>query len=280
MKNAAKRISIKQIITTAILSLIAIIQLYPLVWLILLSLKDNTEIFGENILGLPTRFLWQNYAKALSEAKVGYFFFNSVKVSVLAIFLSTLLAVMASYAIARMRWKMKNPVFNFFLLGMMIPAQAIIFPIYLIAVKTSLNNTHFLLILIYAVAALPTSIYIFTSFLKSLPRELEESAYIDGASVPRTFFSIIIPVIRSSIITVIILSFLGTWNEFLFSFILIDKETLRTIPVGLASMNGMYYTEWGPMAAGMVVATVPAIIIYILFSNQIQKSIIVGAVKG
>jgi raffinose/stachyose/melibiose transport system permease protein len=118
------------------------------------------------------------------------------------------------------------------------------------------------------------------SFLEGIPREMEESAFMDGASVYRTFLQIIVPLIAPAVGTIVILNFLGVWNEFLFAFIFVDKESLRTIPVGLQSLNGRYFTNWGPIGAGMVVATMPTLLIYLIFSRQIQKGMVVGAVKG
>lgn len=261
-----------------LLALVAVIQIYPLIWMVLFSFKSNTEIFGGNIIGLPTKWLWSNYRTALDAAKGGVYFFNSVKVSAFTIILSVAAALMAAYAIGRMDWKLKRPTLNYFMLGMMIPAQATLLSVYLIALRLRLINTH--LILIYTVFVLPTSIYIFVSFLQGIPHEMEESAFMDGASVYKAFAQIIIPLIAPAVGTVIILNFLGAWNEFLFSFIFVDKETLRTIPVGLQALNGRYFTNWGPIGAGMVMATLPTIGVYLIFSRQIQKGMIAGAVKG
>jgi raffinose/stachyose/melibiose transport system permease protein len=271
---------IKKLLLYIVLGAVAIIQIYPLVWMILISFKDNNEIFSGNIMGLPKRFLWQNYVVAIRDAKVGVFFLNSVKVSVLTLFFTICLSLCVAYAISRLEWKNSKTVLNFFLLGIMIPSQAVIMPIYELASKTHLLNTHFLLICVYIVFALPTSIYILSSFMSGLPRELEESAYIDGASIYRAFFSIIIPIIKPAIVSVLILNFIGVWNEFMFAFVLINTDSLRTIPVGIQSLVGQYNTNWGPMAAAMVVATIPTVIIYTIFSGQIQNSLIVGSVKG
>ncbi len=263
-----------------VLVLVAFVQLYPLLWMVLFSFKSNPEIFGGNIMGLPAKWLWSNYRTALDTAKIAVYFFNSVKVSAFTIVLSIVAALMVSYAIARMDWKLKNKVLNYFLLGLMIPGQAILVPLYMIALRMHLINTHLILILMYSVFALPLSIYIFVSFLRGIPKEMEESAFMDGASVYRSFAQIIIPLIAPAVGTVIILNFLGAWNEFLFAFVFVDKEALRTIPVGLQALSGRYFTNWGPVGAGMVLATLPTILVYLAFSRQIQKGMVAGAVKG
>ena len=263
-----------------LLAIVAIVQIYPLVWMVLFSFKSNPEIFGGNVMGLPAKWLWSNYRTALDTARIAVYFFNSVKVSAFTIVLSISAALMVSYAIARMDWKLKGSVLNYFLLGLMIPGQAILVPLYMIALRMHLINTHLILVLMYSVFALPLSIYIFVSFLRGIPREMEESAFMDGASVYRSFAQIIIPLIAPAVGTVVILNFLGAWNEFLFAFIFVDKEILRTIPVGLQSLNGRYFTNWGPIGAGMVLATLPTIVVYLIFSRQIQKGMVAGAVKG
>jgi raffinose/stachyose/melibiose transport system permease protein len=271
---------IKKVLLYIMLGAVAVIQIYPVIWMILISFKDNNEIFSGNIMGLPKKLLWENYVVAIRDAKVAVFFFNSVKVSAITLFVTICLSLTVAYAITRMGWKHSKTVLTFFLVGIMIPGQAIIMPIYELASRTHLLNTHFLLICVYTVFALPTSVYILSSFMSGLPRELEESAFIDGASIYRTFFSIIIPIIRPAIVSVLILNFIGVWNEFMFGFVLINTESLRTIPVGIQSLVGQYNTNWGPMGAAMVVATIPTIIIYTIFSGQIQNSLIVGSVKG
>jgi len=271
---------IKSSIINIVIMGIALVQMYPLVWLLLFSLKDNSEIFGENIVGLPRRFLWQNYANALSQGNVGRYLLNSIIVTGITILLSGLLSVSASYAIARMRWKLRKPVLVIFLMGMMVPLHAALLPLFLILKYLKLYNTYWALILPYTAFALSMGIFVFVGFLQSLPRELEESALIDGCSIYRAFVSIILPLIRPAIATVSIFTYLSAWNELMFAIQFISKQEYKTLTVGIMSMVGQYSTNWGPVGAGLVIATAPTLIIYILMSNQVQKSFITGAVKG
>lgn len=263
-----------------ILAIIAIIQIFPLVWLIFFSLKSDAEIFGENIIGFPRQFLWQNYSKALVGGNVGLFFINSVIVTGITIILSGVLSSMAAYAIVRMKWKLSKPVLTIFLMGMMIPIHAALLPLFLILKNLKLYDTPMALIVPYTAFALPMSIFILTSFLQSIPKELEEAALIDGCSIYRAFFSIIVPVLKPALATISIFTYLSTWNELMFAVTFISKREYKTLTVGIMSMVGQYSTNWGPIGAGLVIATLPTILIYILMSSQVQKSLTSGAVKG
>jgi raffinose/stachyose/melibiose transport system permease protein len=263
------------------LSLFAFIQVYPFLWLVLFSFKSNDEIFGGNIAGIPHTWLWGNYSDAFLGGKVGLYLFNSVLVTSFTIVLTLLVACMAAYGISRLRWKLSQPVLVFFLLGMMIPIHATLLPLFIIFKNLRLLNTYWCLILPYTGFALPIAIFILSGFMKAIPLEMEESSFMDGASVFRSFFSIILPIVRPAMATVAILTFLSAWNELMFAITFISKAQYSTLTVGLQSMVGQYSTAWGPIGAGLVIGTVPTIIIYAIMSKQIQDSFMTaGAVKG
>lgn len=263
-----------------ILVLFVVIQIFPLIWLVLFSLKDNNEIFGGNILGLPTRFLWQNYQMAFSGGRVGLYFVNSVIVTLFTVAVSGVLAAMAAYAIVRMRWKLSRVVLNIFLLGMMIPNHSALLPLFIILRNFKLLNTYFALIIPYVAFALPFAIFIFSGFLQTFPLELEEAACLDGCSIYRTFIEVVIPFMKPAIATVSIFTYLSTWNELMFAVTFISKQEYKTLTVGIMSMVGQFTTAWGPIGAGLVIASFPTIFAYVLMSKQVQKSFISGALKG
>ncbi len=267
-------------LVTFILVLFTIIQLYPLVWLLLFSLKDNIEIFGGNVIGLPHRFLWQNYNQALFSGKVGLYFLNSCIVTGATIIISGLLSAMASYAIARMKWKLSKVTLTVFLLGLMLPIHAALLPLFIILRDTHLLNTYWALIIPYVAFAMPMAIFVFTGFLQMVPRELEESACLDGCNIYQIFFKIVLPLIKPAVATVSIFTYLSAWNELMFAVTFISKQEFRTLTVGIMSLAGQYTTEWGPIGAGLVVATLPTIVVYSLMSDQVQKSLTTGALKG
>jgi raffinose/stachyose/melibiose transport system permease protein len=258
----------------------AIIQIFPLYWLITFSLKDNADIFGGNIVGIPKEFIWKNYEKAFVNGKIVLYLMNSVIVTSVTIILTVIFSLMAAYALTRMKWKLRNSTLILFMLGLMIPIHAALLPILLMLRQFKLLNSYWSLIIPYVAFAIPMAIVIFTGFIKSIPKELEESACIDGGSIYRIFFSIILPLMKPAMSTVAIFTFLQSWNELMFAVVFISKQSYKTLTVGIQSMSGQYVTEWGPIGAALVVATLPTIIIYLCMSNQVQKSLVVGAVKG
>ncbi|WP_237268774.1 carbohydrate ABC transporter permease [Thermoanaerobacterium thermosaccharolyticum] len=264
----------------AMLVIWAIIQLYPLFWLFLFSVKNNTEIFGGNILGFPRIWQWSNYSEALSSGNVGRYFINSSIVTILTIVISSILVSTSAYAIVRMKWKYSKLVLTIFLMGMMVPIHATLLPLFIILKDLNLLNTYASLVIPYVAFAIPMGIFILTGFLYTIPKELEESAFLDGCSIYKSFYYIILPLIRPALATIAIFTYLSTWNELMFANTFINSDAIKTLTVGIMSLSGQYQTEWGPIGAGLVIATIPTILIYVLLSEQVQKSLVVGAVKG
>jgi raffinose/stachyose/melibiose transport system permease protein len=263
-----------------LLILVAIIQVYPFIWLLSFSLKDNNQIFSMNVMGFPNPIGWSNYADAVNAGHVLQYFYNSVVITFFAMMVTLLFSLMLAYAVSRMRWKLGRPLLVLFLLGIMIPAQAIVLPLFLTITKIHLYNTRISLILVYTVISMPVSIYVLSAYMRNLPKELEESAALDGANIYKIFFRIITPIVKPAIITVLILNFISIWNELLISYILISKTSLFTLTVGLLSMQAKYNTAWGPIGAGLVISSLPTIIIYLFLNKHIQESFIMGSVKG
>jgi raffinose/stachyose/melibiose transport system permease protein len=263
-----------------ILAVFTVMQMYPLVWLFFFSLKDNGEIFGSNVLGPPQKWLWNNYYLAITQGNIGLYFLNSVIVTFITIIISGLLAAMAAYAITRMKWRFSKIVLIIFLLGLMIPIHSALLPLFLILRNLHLLNTYWALIIPYVAFALPMAIFVFAGFLQTLPRELEESACLDGCNIYRAFSSIILPLVKPAIATVSIFTYLSTWNELMCAVVFINNEQYKTLTVGIMSMVGRFVTNWGPIGAGLVVGTLPTIVIYALMSRQVQSSLTTGALKG
>jgi raffinose/stachyose/melibiose transport system permease protein len=270
----------RKVILYTVLTVIALVQIFPLYWLFTFSLKDNIQIFQTNPLGLPNPYHFENFTDVLEKGKVASFLLNSVLVTVSTIFISTILSTMAAYAIARMKWKWSNSTLLFFLMGMMIPLHATLVPLFIFLKRTSLYDTPFALILPYVAFAIPMAIYIFVGFFKTIPREMEEAACLDGMSIYGIFVQIMVPLIRPAIATVAIFTYLSCWNELMFAISFISKPQWKTLTVGIMGMVGMYATNWGALGAGLVVATVPTLIIYLMMSGEIQKSFTTGALKG
>lgn len=271
---------IGKILLQIILVIVAIIQIYPLIWLAFFSLKDNSEIFGGNVAGLPKKFLWSNYTTALTSGNVIRYFCNSAFVTAATIIIVLVLSAMTAYAITRMNWKLSKATLNLILLGMMVPIHAALLPLFIVLRNLKMLNTYWSLIIPYVAFAIPMAVFILSSFYRGIPRELEEAAVIDGCGAYKTFFFIILPQIRSALATVAIFTYLSSWNELMFAVTFINNQAYQTLTVGMMSMVGTYITQWGIIGAGLMVSTIPTVIIYLLISKQVQESMIAGAVKG
>lgn len=271
---------ITKILVYGILVIWTITSLFPIYWLICFSLKNNSEIFGGNVAGIPKHFIWKNYSQAFSGGKVGTYLLNSTFVTAMTIIITIIVATMSTYAMIRMKWKFQKVSMSLMLLGLMIPIHAALLPVFYMMKTLHIINTLWSLIIPYTAFAIPMAIMIISGFLDSVPRELEEAACIDGCNIYRTFVSIILPLLRPAIATVSIFTFLQAWNELMFAVVFISKDTAKTLTVGIQSMSGQYQTSWGPIGAALVVATIPTLFIYLLLNKQVQKSLVAGAVKG
>lgn len=254
--------------------------MFPLFWLLEFSLKSNNEIYGENPLALPKVYRWNNYTEALFSGGLLRYFINSIFYTALTIVVAGILSAMTSYAISRLDFKLKGPTYTLFALGIMVPLQAALLPLFLILNHLKLLNTYFALIIPYIAFAIPMSVLILCGFYSTIPKDLEEAAYLDGCNIYGVFFRIILPIVKPALATVSIFTFLGTWNELMFANTFVNSPVFRTLPVGIMSFAGEHETNWGTIGAGMVIATIPTLIAYFFMSDQVQSSIVVGAVKG
>lgn len=255
----------------------ALTTMSPFLWVVLSSLKTNSEIYGRPF-GLPSVLVFENYITAWNSAHIGQNMLNSLIISTSAVFLVVLAGSMAAYVLTRV-----NPnvfFYTYFTLGIMIPVHTILIPTFILMKTFGLYNTMYGLIILYAVSNLSLTIFILTGFMKSLPREIEEAAILDGCSLPQVFFQIILPISRPGIATVSILTFLNCWNEYLFAYVLISKTDIKTITQGIYALQGTYNTNYGPLTAGLVLAIIPVLIVYVIFQEQVIAGMTAGAVKG
>ena len=273
---------IKTILTVFGLTLFAFVQLYPLYWLFMFSLKSNVDILmSKNILGWPEVFLWENYVTVLTRSTIPTYFLNSVIYSGATVIIVGILTAMASYAIARMKWKLSGAVFMLFVIGIMIPVHAALLPLFQVLNFTGVRYIPYIgLTLVYVAFGIPMSVMILTSFFKAIPREMEESAVMDGCGVFGAFGRIMLPLIMPALATASIFTVMGTWNDLLLVQTYVDLNSLKTITVGVLDFVGVHSIKLGLIGAGLVASTIPIIIIYILFSEQIQSSLLQGAIKG
>jgi len=270
-----------KIVISSLLWLYGILSIYPLIWMVFYSFKNNDEIFLTNPFGPPTVFRIENYIGAFKRYNVFQYFSNSVIVTIGTIALTIVLALMFSYATTRMKWKLKESVRMYVIVGMFIPVQAIMIPLSMLIKDLGLKGTHLALIVPYAAFQLGFSTLIFHAFYKVIPKELEEACCIDGATVIYTFVKVILPLMKPAIATVSIFVFLSAWNEFVLALVLITDKSLKTLPLGILFFQGQFTTDWGGMGAAMTIASLPTILVYIFFSRQVESALTsAGAVKG
>ena len=277
MRNSSKT---KEVLIYIGLIIWMIVNLFPVYWMFTFSLKSNPEIFGENVIGLPKEWLWSNYSTALHTGNMGLYFMNSAIVAISTILITLIVALMATFALTRLIWKKRKTLNKFFMLGLTIPIHASIVPVYVTLSKLNMLNTYWALIIPYSAFSLAMAILVCTGFMNEIPRELDESAFIDGCGVFGVFFRIIVPLMKPAVATVGIYTFLQCWNELMFANVFISKNAYRTLPVGVQALSGQYTTEWGPIGAALVLATFPTLFVYIFLSKKIQESFIAGAIKG
>ena len=262
------------------LGLWALVQIFPLYWMFTFSLKDNHEIFYLNPIGPPLEWRWSNYVDVIENANILTSFANSVIVTAATILIVVVFGLMATFALTRMVWRGRDLSRNFFMLGLAIPIHAALLPVFIMLRDLQILNTHLALIVPYSAFALSMGILIFAGFISGIPRELEESACIDGCSVYGIFFRIIVPLMTPAVSVVAIFTFLQCWNELLFANTYVTNPSYRTLTAGIMALSGQYTTLWGPIGAGLTIATVPTLIVYAVLSEKVQKSLIVGSVKG
>lgn len=260
--------------------LIACIQLFPLIWLINFSLVDSSEFFSDNVLVWPKAVKWQNYINAWVDGQFLSYLFNSVFVTAVTILLTVVISLSMAYAFTRMEWKWRGVFFGIILLGIMIPIHATLLPNFSIFKTIGLTNSYWGLILPYTSVSVPFSTFILTGFMRSIPGAVEESAVMDGASIYRIVFQIVMPLTMPAIVTVAVTTFLNCWNEFIMAYTFISDDRLKTLPFSVMNFTGLYSSDYGSQFAVMVLTSIPAIVIYALFNEKITKGVTAGAVKG
>lgn len=262
-----------------LLAAITIACVYPLLWLVVNSFKEQSDLY-ENPWGLSQYFTLANYVKALFAGKIGRYFLNSVIITGVSVVFTVVLSVMASYGLVRLKWKGSGFVKNIFMTGMMIPAFSSLIPLYSMFNKMHILDSYLAVIIPNTTFALAMAVFIMCGFFSSLHREMEEAAIIDGCSLPKVFAYIIFPLVRSGTVTITVITFVTVWNDLLFSQIFVNDRDKMPLPFGLTEFQGQYGTDYVGMIAAIVIAVIPVIIIYSFLHDKIINGMTAGAVKG
>lgn len=276
---ASVKKTLPKILGILIVMVFFIICAYPIIWMVLCSLKGEGE-FYTNIWGLPETFEFNNYIKAWQQGELGQKFLNSFLVTAGAIILMIPVNCCAAYAIGRLKFKMRSIIYIYLLLGIMIPSGVLGIPTYQVCLALGLNNSLFGLILVYVAGSIAMGVFIMRAFFISLPQGLEEATMIDGATRFQCFTKIILPLAKPGIVTQIIFSGLGFWNEYYYANLLLTDENLRTLPVAASNFMGRHNIEYTSLFAALVIITVPAIIVYFICQKSFVEGLSAGAMKG
>ena len=264
------------------MALCVVVALFPIIWVILSSFKTNAEILSNGI-SLPTHFGFDGYRSALDMAPIFKFFGNSVIVTCCATVLNVLVFAMAGYAFARFRFPCDKLLYMLLSLSLVIPMTALLQPVYSVVNNLGLYDTKAGLILVNTALNMPMSLLILRGAFQSIPKAIEEAAYIDGAGYFSAMVKIIFPMAKPSIITIILFNFLSFWNEYIISMTLMSSTSApRTLPVGLLNLMQAQQSaaQYGTMYAGLVLVMLPTLILYICVQKQLTQGMTVGGLKG
>lgn len=252
------------------------------VWCVMTSLKSNPEFFSSSPWSVPHGVHLGNYPQAWDNARIGRYFVNSLYVTAVSVTASLGLSLMAAYALTRVPFRGRGFVRMVFLSGLIMPGFLVIVPLY-----SMLRDLHLLgslngLVIVYVASQMPFNVFVLSSFLSSLPKELEEAAYVDGCSPARTFFSIVVPQTGPAIASVGLLNILTIWNEFFFALVFLTDENSQTIPVGILglSVNAEYSGQWVQLFAGLVISMIPMLVVFAVAQDRITKGLSAGGLKG
>jgi len=258
----------------------ALLQIFPLIWLFDFSLVKSGQLFGPEILKIPDPPQWGNFVRAWTDGNIPRYFLNSVIVVGGSVLGATFLSFCAAYATTRMIWKLRVVVYNIFLLGMVVPIQTTLLPNFIWFRLFGLYDTRIGLIIPYIAFNLAFNTLMFTGMMRSIPRSVEESAYLDGANMTMLLGRIVAPMVAPAIATVSIMTFLNGWNEFIMANTFLASESLRTLPFAVIRFEGQYSSDYAIQFACMALVAIPPILLYFVFSRWIMAGVTAGAVKS
>ncbi len=273
-----RRLNWWQIVIYICLGICTISALGPLVFTLISSFKTMHDVLAFPPSLLPNPFIWSNYQEVLSNALFTRWIFNAFVYAGGTMILNVIFSAMAGYALGRMNFPGRNILFGLTLAVMMIPNAITLIPKFLVINTMHLNNTYFALIL--PMMAQPMTVFIMVQFMKTLPRELEESAMIDGASRVRTFFQVILPLVKPALTAVAILTFQGAWNDFQWPLVALGTQDMYTLPLGLFYFKSAHYTEYNLLLAGSMFNTIPILFLFFIFQRYFIEGALGSSVKG
>lgn len=280
-RSIPPRIRVQRTLLTVTIILIVIVQVYPLAWLLITSFRTASDFAGGNPFAFPTEFTLENYGRAFATGNLGLNIVNSLIVTLGASLLIVVAGMMAAYALQVLGFRFSGFVRALFLLGIIVPVQIALVPLFIDYSQVGLLDTHLSMIIPLAAFALPMSVYLFSSFYEYIPRENYEAASLDGAGPYRIFAQITLPLSVNTIITVVLVNSIFIWNDFIFANTFVLSDGLKTIPLGLQNYIGaMGNTDWTATFAAVCVTVTPLLLVFLVLNKAMIQGLESGATKG
>ena len=278
MKKGMKRTRLLKSVGVNILAwLLSLLLLTPLLLILLNSFKTSAAASEMN-LALPASLEWSNYSVVIEKGKLGITFLNSLCYSVSSVLLCTLLSAMASYVLSRNRKKLHRFLYMFIVLGIAMPINFV--TLMTVMQTVNLMNSRIGIVLLYTATQIPFNVFLIHSFVSKIPEDIDEAAIIDGASAPGMFIRIVLPLLKPVLVTVMVLTFLNTWNEFVMPLYFLDSSDKWPMTLAVYNFFGMYFKDWNLVCADIVLTSAPVILVYLLGQKYIVSGMTAGAVKG
>ena len=269
-----------KIIFAVLIILFLIIQIYPVIWLFVASVKPTVELSAAPF-AFPKSITLENFSKVLSDGKIGMYMWNSLKVTVISLILIVVLSSTAGYALSKFKVRGTKTIYSFFTFGIMVPVQITLIPLFIFYSKLGILNTSFSLILQQVGFALPLSVMMFVSFYEFVKNELIEAAVVDGCSPLRTFIQIVFPLARNTVITIASMYSILIWNDFIFANTFISDTSAKTVAMGLKDYVGAFgNVDWGSTFAAIAISILPPLVIYFALNKWVTAGMTMGATKG
>lgn len=268
-----------QWVTGFFLTIFALAQLFPLLWIFIYSLQTSGDLFGRELIKLPANPHWENYVRAWVDGKIPQYFMNSVIIVTASVCMTIIFSFFLAYAVTRMRWKGRKIVYGFVMLGMVIPIHTTLLPNFMWFKIFGLIDTYGGVILPYTAFNMAFSVLMFSGLLSSIPYSMEESAYLDGARISRILRDIIAPMSKTGFVTVGVMAFLNCWNEFIMANTFLASEAKRTLPFSIIRFQGQYTSDYAVQFAVMFIVAIIPVAFYFLLSQWVMAGVTAGAVK-
>jgi raffinose/stachyose/melibiose transport system permease protein len=269
---------INHTLVNALFWILTLVILFPIFWLIMNSLKSNSELFSDSF-GFPSAWVFSNYSDAWKTG-FSYFFINSFIVTGISVFCTVIFSAFCAYALTRLDIKGKKPILYLIIGGLLLSPESALISLYKLLDQLKIYNTLFALVLPYIAFRIPFAVFLMRGYFADFPRDLEDAAFIDGCGTFKTFWRILMPVSKPVIAAASIVTAISTWNEFIFALVFIENEKLITLPVGVSRFRDALQTNWTGMLAGIVIASIPMVIAFLFGAKWFIRGLTAGGIKG